>query len=260
MTSSCIFYRWCLCHTCAFMWCYTPIAVNNNLVLHEIWAKSYFRLTKAVNLQLLIIKCLFTTLLSQQCWCILHSFEPPQQKESSLQWRHNERDGVQNHQPHDCLLKRLFKRRSLKTSKLRVTGLCEGGGPVNSLHKGPVTRKMFPFDDVIMYIHQWCLCHTCAFMWCYTPIAVNNNLVLHEIWAKSYFRLTKAVNLQLLIIKCLFTTLLSQQYWCILHSFEPPSKRNPHYNDVIMSVMASKITSLTISYSSVYSSADQRKH
>ena len=24
------------------------------------------------------------------------------------------------------------------------------GGPVNSPHKGPVTRKMFPFDDVIM--------------------------------------------------------------------------------------------------------------
>ena len=24
--------------------------------------------------------------------------------------------------------------------------------PVNSQHKGPVTRKMFPFDDVIMYI------------------------------------------------------------------------------------------------------------
>ena len=26
--------------------------------------------------------------------------------------------------------------------------------PVNSLHKGPVTRKMFPFDDVIMYNQQ----------------------------------------------------------------------------------------------------------
>ena len=25
-------------------------------------------------------------------------------------------------------------------------------GPVNSPHKGPVTRKMFPFDDVIMSI------------------------------------------------------------------------------------------------------------
>ena len=26
-----------------------------------------------------------------------------------LQWRHNECDGVSNHQPHDCLLNRLFK-------------------------------------------------------------------------------------------------------------------------------------------------------
>ena len=42
--------------------------------------------------------------------------------------------------------------RSKKTSKLRVTGLCVGNSPrpVNSPHKGPVTRKMFPFDDVIM--------------------------------------------------------------------------------------------------------------
>ena len=39
-----------------------------------------------------------------------------------------------------------------KTSKLRVTGLCVANspGPVNSPHKWPVTRKMFPFDDVIM--------------------------------------------------------------------------------------------------------------
>ena len=33
-----------------------------------------------------------------------------------------------------------------------------------------------------------------------------------------------------------------------------------HYNDVIMSAMASQITSLTIVYSIVYSGADQRKH
>ena len=70
---------------------------------------------------------------------------------SPLRWRHNERDSVSNHQPHDCLLNGLFRRRSKKTSKLRVTGLCVGNspGPVNSPHKGPVTRKMFPFDDVI---------------------------------------------------------------------------------------------------------------
>ena len=72
-----------------------------------------------------------------------------------LQWRHNERNGVSNHQPVDCLLNRLFTHRLKKTSKLRVTGLCEGNSRVtgNSSHKGPVTRKMFPFDDAIMQYH-----------------------------------------------------------------------------------------------------------
>ena len=71
----------------------------------------------------------------------------------SSHWRHNDHDGVSNHQPHGCLLNRLFRRRSKKTSKLRVTGLCAGNspGPVNSPHNGPVTWKMFPFVDVIMY-------------------------------------------------------------------------------------------------------------
>ena len=47
----------------------------------------------------------------------------------TLQWRHNGRDSVSNHQPHDCLLNCLFRRRSKKTSKLRVTGLCAGNSP-----------------------------------------------------------------------------------------------------------------------------------
>ena len=47
-----------------------------------------------------------------------------------LQWRHIERDGVSNHQSMDCLLNSLFKRRSKKTSKLRVTGLCKGNSSV----------------------------------------------------------------------------------------------------------------------------------
>ena len=45
---------------------------------------------------------------------------------SSSQWRHYERDGVSNHRRLDNLLNRLFRRRSKKTSKLRVTGLCKG--------------------------------------------------------------------------------------------------------------------------------------
>ena len=47
----------------------------------------------------------------------------------TLRWRHDERDGVSNHQPHDCLLNRLFRRRLKKTSKLCVTGLCAGNSP-----------------------------------------------------------------------------------------------------------------------------------
>ena len=73
----------------------------------------------------------------------------------ALHWRHNDHDGVSNHQPHGCLLNRLFRHRSKKTSKLRVTGLCVGNSPrpVNSPHKRTVMRKMFPFDDVIMVLH-----------------------------------------------------------------------------------------------------------
>ena len=47
----------------------------------------------------------------------------------SLRWRHNGCDSVSNHQPHHCLLNRLFRRRSKKTSKFRVTGLCAGNSP-----------------------------------------------------------------------------------------------------------------------------------
>ena len=47
----------------------------------------------------------------------------------TLRWRHNGRDSVSNHQPYDCLLNRLFRRRWKKTSKLRVTGLCVGNSP-----------------------------------------------------------------------------------------------------------------------------------
>ena len=57
---------------------------------------------------------------------MLHMFCKHFVVQKTLQWRHNERDGVSNQQLHGCLLNRLLK----KTSKLRVTGLCEGNSPV----------------------------------------------------------------------------------------------------------------------------------
>ena len=71
----------------------------------------------------------------------------------TLQWRHNGRDGVSNHQPRDCLLSRLFGHRSEKKNQSSASLACVRGihrWPVNSPHKWPVTRKKYPFDDVTM--------------------------------------------------------------------------------------------------------------
>ena len=60
-----------------------------------------------------------------------------------------------------------------KTSKLRVTVLCVGNSPrpVNSPLKRPVTRKMFPFDDVIMLLYTLFEDMTCN----------NKAVVFHEL-------------------------------------------------------------------------------
>ena len=70
-----------------------------------------------------------------------------------LRWRHNVHDGVSNHQPHHCLLNRLFGCRSKKTSTFRVTGLCAGNSPGTGefLAQMASNMEMFPFDDVIMH-------------------------------------------------------------------------------------------------------------
>ena len=78
----------------------------------------------------------------------------------TLQWRHNGRGSVSNHQPHDCLLNRWFRRRSKKTSKLRVTGHCAGNSPGTG--EFPVqmasNAENVPFYDVIMDKAQWRSC------------------------------------------------------------------------------------------------------
>ena len=56
----------------------------------------------------------------------------------SLRWHHKGHDGVSNHQPHHCLLTRLFGCRSKETSKLHITGLCVG----NSSGTGELPAQM----------------------------------------------------------------------------------------------------------------------
>ena len=68
-----------------------------------------------------------------------------------LQWHHDECDGVLNHRRLDCFPNHLFRRRSKKTSKLRVTGFVRGihRSPVISPHKWKERGKCF--HDVVMY-------------------------------------------------------------------------------------------------------------
>ena len=70
-----------------------------------------------------------------------------------LRWRHNGPDGVSNHQPHDVYSVVYTgtdqRKHQISASLAFVRGIHRR--PVNSPHKWPVTRKRFPFDDVIMY-------------------------------------------------------------------------------------------------------------
>ena len=79
---------------------------------------------------------------SSMCWMAWNHrwHKKPPRKYISLQWRHNERDGVSNHQPHDYLLSLLFRHISKELAFMWA---------VSAPHKGPVTRKMFPFDNVV---------------------------------------------------------------------------------------------------------------
>ena len=79
----------------------------------------------------------------------------------ALRWRHNGSDGVSNHQP-NCL----FRRRSKKTWKLCVTGLCVGNSPVTG--EFPAQRASNAENSSIWWRHhgrQWHVYPTWSVSW-----------------------------------------------------------------------------------------------
>ena len=77
----------------------------------------------------------------------------------SLRWRHNDHAGVSNHQPHGCLLNRLFRLKSKITSKLRVTGLCAGNSPGT----GEFPAQMASYaENVSIWWRHHVICHPCS--------------------------------------------------------------------------------------------------
>ena len=76
---------------------------------------------------------------------------------NSLKWRHNERDVLSNHRRRsNCLLKRLPRRRSQKTSKLRVNGLFEGNSPVTGEF---LAQRASNAENVSIWWRYHVLCH-----------------------------------------------------------------------------------------------------
>ena len=69
----------------------------------------------------------------------------------TLEWRHNERNGVSNHRRPDCLFNCFFRRRSTKTSKFRATGLCEGNPPVTG---GFSSQRASKAENILIWRHH----------------------------------------------------------------------------------------------------------
>ena len=76
---------------------------------------------------------------------------------ASLLWCHNGGSSVSNHQPHDCLLNHLFRCRTQKTSKLRVTGLCAGNSPATG--EFPAQMACNVENVSIWWCHYVCCWH-----------------------------------------------------------------------------------------------------
>ena len=89
-------------------------------------------------------------------------------------WRHNGRVSVSNHQPNDCLVDRLCRRRWKKTSKHRVTGLCAGNSPGTG--EFPAQMASNSENVSIWWRHQ------VSFCWCIYvppgPVELNYNYYL----------------------------------------------------------------------------------
>ena len=82
-------------------------------------------------------------------WC--HICDTSYLASMTLQWSHNDHDIFSNNQLHDCLLNRLFRCRSTKTSKHHVTGLCAGNSPVTGEFPA---QKASNAENVSIWWHQ----------------------------------------------------------------------------------------------------------
>ena len=124
---------------------------QNNLVFnYSAWTKSFYFVKTCV-------RATMTQCVARKRFVIFHliKFDELRRDISSLQW-HNVIMSLMASQINSLTIVNSIVYSGVDQRKLQSsTSLAFLRGihwwPVKSLHKGPVTRKMFPFDDVIIY-------------------------------------------------------------------------------------------------------------
>ena len=127
------------CGPLMFIFCQLEWNVQQRVDLPMIWCKMTFMWRHDTDIFIIIIIILLQI--------YLYRAKPFRQGCSTMV-----HDGVSNHQPYDCSLNRLFRRRSKKTSKLRVTGLCAGNSPVTG--EFPAQRASNAENVSIWWLHH----------------------------------------------------------------------------------------------------------
>ena len=122
-----------------------------------------------------MLLCIHISKQRWRCVNIVEHLRPFTNRSGTSQWRHNERDGVSHHQPRECLLNHLFKRRSKKTSKLCVTGLCAENSPVTG--EFPAQRTSNTKNASIWSRHHATSCQSDLAQACTNRVGIFWNLM-----------------------------------------------------------------------------------
>ena len=167
--------------------CLTSDKLCLPMVAMQNWYHLYIRRILRIDIKVVmdLVKFLIILFLALQELLRIHT---------SLQWRHNGCDGASDHHPHECLLKLVSKRRSKKTLKLCVTGLCEGNSPAQRAsnaedvsiwwrHHGFAQKHIWlvrTHNEAITYKGKFILCDFCHGFWlqiCTVLESIDNDIV-----------------------------------------------------------------------------------
>ena len=132
--------------------------------------------------------------------------ETKQNENTALHWRHNGRDSVSNHQPHGCLVTRLFRRRSKKNIKApRHWPLC---GEFTGTGEFPAQMASYAENVSIWWRHhessgQWNEAVALAHMWHHSIFNSHIPRCIRQIYyTRAYF--------------CYTVVHYGIWYWCIV--------------------------------------------